>query len=115
MSAAFTTQMTFNWANDSSVPVVANKSASKSSTNFKPQPNSKSPSTMTGIHKSPVSGQKVNLGVPATAKPIEAITSKPISNRYSRRGRPEHVSDLLLVVLDRYGINADEFLATLHD
>ncbi len=30
-----------------------------------------------------------------------------------RRGKPEHISDLLLVVLDRYGISPEEFLAGL--
>ena len=30
-----------------------------------------------------------------------------------RRNKPEHISDLLLVVLDRYGIDANEFMAGL--
>lgn len=45
----------------------------------------------------------VPLGVPAEKLHLEDKVSP-------RRGRPEHISDLLLVVLDRYGIDPNEFL-----
>lgn len=52
------------------------------------------------------------MGQPATAKPMEELRPAPaVSN--ARRGRPEHVSDLLLVVLEKYGIDPEEFLANL--
>ncbi len=45
------------------------------------------------------------------------IQSAPIGvssiNQAERRGKPEHISDLLLVVLDKYGIDPNEFLAGL--
>jgi len=37
---------------------------------------------------------------------------RPAANT-KRRNKPEHISDLLLVVLDRYGIDANEFMAGL--
>ncbi len=41
----------------------------------------------------------------AASKIISAAPAKEV-----RRGRPEHISDLLLVVLDRYGISPEEFM-----
>jgi len=62
----------------------------------------------------------ISLGVAAPAssdnRPSRILESKIIPAtpaKEARRGRPEHISDLLLVVLDRYGISPDEFLAGL--
>lgn len=52
------------------------------------------------------------MGQPATAKPMEELRPAPVVSNM-RRGRPEHVSDLLLVVLEKYGIDPEEFLANL--
>ena len=62
----------------------------------------------------------VPLGIAAggstVAPPARILESKIVlasPAKDARRGRPEHISDLLLVVLDRYGISPDEFLAGL--
>ena len=62
----------------------------------------------------------IPLGVAAPASSDARPSQLPPSNiilatqpKEMRRGRPEHISDLLLVVLDRYGISPDEFLAGL--
>ncbi len=52
----------------------------------------------------------------AVAPPIRILEDRiapATPGKDARRGRPEHISDLLLVVLDRYGISPDEFLAGL--
>lgn len=54
------------------------------------------------------------MGAPATAKPMDELLAKPqMAASSQRRNGPEHVSDLLLVVLEKYGIDADEFLSGL--
>ncbi|MDZ4852117.1 MAG: hypothetical protein SGI77_22745 [Pirellulaceae bacterium] len=59
----------------------------------------------------------IPLGVAAPEqRPTRILESRivpAVASKELRRGRPEHISDLLLVVLDRYGINPDEFLAGL--
>ncbi len=79
-------------------------------------PESDSPVPVTTI----ASPKAIPLGVAAPAHsaplPSRIVESKilsPVPTKDSRRGRPEHISDLLLVVLDRYGISPDEFLAGL--
>jgi hypothetical protein len=68
------------------------------------------------VKKAAASGTSVKLGVPATAKPMDEILSSTNKSQHpNRRNRTDHISDLLLVVLDKYGINPDEFLATLND
>jgi hypothetical protein len=51
------------------------------------------------------------------AAPVERKKAAPAATSSAstapRRNRPEHISDLLLVVLDRYGIDANEFMAGL--
>lgn len=111
MSATFTTQLTFDWANQSSIaPAI--------STPGKKVPEAKTVEQAKKlVRKHEAAGMNVNLGVPVRAKPIEdIIASHRIQlDATNRRNRPEHISDLLLVVLDRYGISPDEFLATLKD
>ena len=79
-------------------------------------PESDSPVPVTAI----ASPKVIPLGVAAPAHtaqlPLRILESKivsPAPAKDARRGRPEHISDLLLVVLDRYGISPDEFLAGL--
>jgi hypothetical protein len=72
-----------------------------------------------------VSPARVSLGIevpaakPSMAKIENALPSSVYTHGASgvtsaeRRCKPEHISDLLLVVLDRYGISPDEFLAGL--
>lgn len=62
----------------------------------------------------------IPLGIAAPAVPDRPIPPTFESRiipaslpKETRRGRPEHISDLLLVVLDRYGIDPNEFLAGL--
>ena len=62
----------------------------------------------------------VPLGIaapsPSVVSPTRILESRIVPAtpaKDARRGRPEHISDLLLVVLDRYGISPDEFLAGL--
>ena len=85
-------QLTFAWPEADSIPAIAS-----------------------------VAGRKViPIGVAAPASsntsPTRVLESRIIPAtqlKDARRGRPEHISDLLLVVLDRYGISPDEFMAGL--
>ena len=58
----------------------------------------------------------IGIAVPpaqkTTLKKKRMPTVASVANA-SRRNKPEHISDLLLVVLDRYGIDASEFMAGL--
>lgn len=113
MSVAFTTQLNFDWAQDTSAqaPVVIPAPVAR-----KAEAPVVRKSDMPQIKKVAASGRAVNLGVPATAKPMDEILgSMDKAHSAARRNRTDHISDLLLVVLDKYGINADEFLATLND
>jgi len=89
-------QLTFAWPEAEAVPAIANMS------------------------KSNAAPKAIPLGVAAPAcsekGPSRVLESRIIpatQPKEARRGRPEHISDLLLVVLDRYGISPDEFLAGL--
>lgn len=74
----------------------------------------------------PDPAQFVRLGIPIPKREPNAIVAKqaepavisiaksPVEAPASRRGRTEHISDLLLVVLDRYGISPDEFLSGMN-
>ncbi len=113
MSSAFTTQLTFDWAGQSSVPtpvVTPSNKKSSDSVNAKPAPQKL-------VRKHSASGSEVHLGIPATAKPMDEILAEHRTSQGTnlRRNRTDHISDLLLVVLDRYGITPDEFLSTLQD
>lgn len=113
MSVAFTTQLNFDWAQETLVqtPVVTPAPVAR-----KIDAPIARKSDVPQIKKVAASGTSVNLGVPATAKPMdEILTSMNKAQNNGRRNRTDHISDLLLVVLDKYGINADEFLATLND
>lgn len=74
------------------------------------------PDTVTSL-PSTATPKVIPLGVPAPElRPARILESKivpAVASKELRRGRPEHISDLLLVVLDRYGISPDEFLAGL--
>jgi hypothetical protein len=89
-------QLTFAWPEAESVPAIAT------------------------VSKSSVASTTIPLGITAPASsekgPSRILESRIIpatQPKEARRGRPEHISDLLLVVLDRYGISPDEFLAGL--
>jgi len=59
----------------------------------------------------------INFGKSVNQRIIPIGVAAPDQQRPSaivkRRNKPEHISDLLLVVLDRYGIDANEFMAGL--
>jgi hypothetical protein len=66
---------------------------------------------------------RIPLGIEAPVAKPSPVKTEPARNiataskvfagsvSTERRGKPEHISDLLLVVLVRYGISPDEFLA----
>ncbi len=87
-------QLTFAWPEAESVPAIAS------------------------VTRSSVAATTIPIGVAALPEkaPSRILESRIIpatQPKEARRGRPEHISDLLLVVLDRYGISPDEFLAGL--
>jgi hypothetical protein len=89
-------QLTFAWPEAESVPAIA------------------------AVSKSSVAPKSIPIGIAVPASP-EKASSRMMESRIipatqpkeARRGRAEHISDLLIVVLDRYGISPDEFLAGL--
>ncbi len=85
-------QLTFAWAE--SEPAVS-------------LPTSLAPQTIKLGVAAPVSSEKL------PSRKMERQVSMATQPKEARLGRPEHISDLLLVVLDRYGISPDEFLAGL--
>lgn len=89
------TQLTFSWAEPESVAVPATSApATRVPLGVEVPVAKPSPVTTEDVRRSSA-GSKVYAG---------SISAE-------RRGKPEHISDLLLVVLDRYGISPDEFLA----
>ena len=59
-----------------------------------------------------VSPRSIPIGIAAPTERKKSIPSS-VGSSAPRRNKPEHISDLLLVVLDRYGIDANEFMAGL--
>ncbi len=59
-----------------------------------------------------VAPRSIPIGVESQAE-RKKVHSNPVAASAPRRNKPEHISDLLLVVLDRYGIDANEFMAGL--
>jgi hypothetical protein len=60
--------------------------------------------------------RRVPLGIAASRETTAPIAGSVPQSRFAdsaRSNKTEHISDLLLVVLDRYGINPDEFLKGL--
>lgn len=83
-------------------------------------PEADSAPAITTVAKSKATPKAIPLAVAAPASsekgPSQILESRIIpatQPKEARRGRPEHISDLLLVVLDRYGISPDEFMAGL--
>lgn len=85
-------QLTFAWPETDSAPPIAHVASSKQ--------------IPIGIAAPSTSDHG-----PSKITESKIILTQPLTT--ARRGRPEHISDLLLVVLDRYGISPDEFLAGL--
>jgi hypothetical protein len=71
-----------------------------------------STSSSVGASQAPVAPRSIPIGVAAPAE-RKKFTSSTVAASAPRRNKPEHISDLLLVVLDRYGIDANEFMAGL--
>ena len=110
-------KFSFDFADDASVRVVPQTAAQEAAQMAKARRVGKP--TETAPAKSDESAKRRPLparrpmGAPATAKPMDELLAKPQAAAPQRRNGPEHVSDLLLVVLEKYGIDADEFLAGL--
>ncbi len=102
MSSTFSSQMTFGWVEDTNVASV-----SPAPLALKSESGSNAKTVQSSVRRA--------APIAATAKPMdELIASKATVSTAGRRNRTEHVSDLLLVVLENYGIDADEFLAGLN-
>lgn len=136
LSVAAPTDSADTKSNDSksSFALEANK---RSGVNFKDASSSKAPvrpSTKPSVRTSPVAKDRssvesrsalgtVSMGNASTVTASTATLARPsvtterMTNAQQsptavamRRGKPEHISDLLLVVLDKYGIDPNEFL-----
>jgi len=77
-----------------------------------PETETQNTSALASTSPESISPRSIPIGI---AVPTERKKSIPSSLGLStqRRNKPEHISDLLLVVLDRYGIDANEFMAGL--
>jgi hypothetical protein len=71
-----------------------------------------STSSAIGASQASVTPRTIPIGVAAPAE-RKKFTSNSVAASAPRRNKTEHISDLLLVVLDRYGIDANEFMAGL--
>jgi hypothetical protein len=71
-----------------------------------------STSSAVGASQASVAPRSIPVGVAVPAE-RKKFTSNSAAASAPRRNKPEHISDLLLVVLDRYGIDANEFMAGL--
>ena len=59
-----------------------------------------------------ISPRSIPIGIAVPTERKKTLPSS-VGSSAPRRNKPEHISDLLLVVLDRYGIDANEFMAGL--
>ncbi len=103
MQNSYVGQMTFGWAADSQDNVAVASVVAETKT---PVADSRVAEKPTRISRAPIA---------VTAKPMDQLLEQRSSkSAVSRRNGTDHISDLLLIVLEKYGIDADEFLSGLN-
>jgi hypothetical protein len=93
------TQLTFTWPELDNSPAVATRST--------PVIRVPAPATRVVPSANPPSV------LAAASETGWTSAASPVVREEKRLGKTSHISDLLLVVLDRYGINPDEFMKGL--
>jgi hypothetical protein len=93
------TQLTFAWPELDSTPAVATRST----------PVLRVPAPATRL----VPSANTSSGLAVASEPGWTSHATPVAREEKRLGKTSHISDLLLVVLDRYGINPDDFMKGL--
>ena len=111
MSAVVSGQMTFGWTETPILtPVVVAKASAISLPSRRNVVAKRSVATIIPLTKSRLASS------PVRAKPMAELEEVQLStNKVKRRNQTEHISDLMLVVLEKYGINPEEFLAGLNN
>jgi len=77
-----------------------------------PETETQNTSAIAGTSPESISPRSIPIGIAVPTERKKSIPSS-VGSSVPRRNKPEHISDLLLVVLDRYGIDANEFMAGL--